>query len=216
MTTADPAAVRPGLAILIPAAGGSMRMRGRDKLLEPIRGRPLLGDRVAAASAALASSRVRADGARVVVALPPPAVAPDRWAAVAETGIVPVEVTHFRTGLSASLKAGIDALPRTCRGLMILPADMPDITAADMVALIAAFDGETILRGTSADGRPGHPVLFPARDFAALRRVSGDRGGRDLLRAARPRVRLLPLPGEHALTDLDTPEDWADWRARQT
>jgi hypothetical protein len=25
----------------------------------------------------------------------------------------------------------------------------------------------------------------------------------------------VALPGLHAITDLDTPEDWAAWRARQ-
>jgi molybdenum cofactor cytidylyltransferase len=27
-------------------------------------------------------------------------------------------------------------------------------------------------------------------------------------------VHLVPLKGDRALVDLDTPEDWADWRAR--
>ncbi|PJE36025.1 nucleotidyltransferase family protein, partial [Pseudooceanicola lipolyticus] len=28
------------------------------------------------------------------------------------------------------------------------------------------------------------------------------------------RVQLVPLPGQRARADLDTPEDWAAWRAR--
>ena len=40
------------VAILIPAAGASSRMRGRDKLLEPVRGQPLLRDRLSPAPAA--------------------------------------------------------------------------------------------------------------------------------------------------------------------
>lgn len=227
MTAARPTRRRPCLTILIPAAGGSARMRGRDKLLEHVRGRPLLADRVSVATSAIAASADRATssagtssahpapGAGVIVALPPRAVAADRWAALSQTEARLIEVADHRAGLSASLRAGIAALPRECAGLMILPADMPDITAGDIAVLLDAFDGAAILRGASADGRPGHPVLFPARDFRALAAVTGDRGGRAVIEAARARTRLVSLPGEHALTDLDTPEDWAAWRARQ-
>jgi len=86
---------------------------------------------------------------------------------------------------------------------------MPDITAEDMRALAAAFDGARAARGAGADGTPGHPVLLPAAALSALARLSGDTGARGLVRGAR----LVALPGRHALTDLDTPEDWAAWRA---
>jgi len=197
-----------GLAILIPAAGAAARMRGRDKLLETVRGQPLLADRVAAASTA-----PQAPGP-VLVTLPSRERAPGRWDALEGSGAHLIEVATPGDGLSASLAAGIAALPALASGVMILPADMPDITADDICKVLAAFDGTTILRGATAGGIPGHPVLFPARDFPALATLTGDRGGKALLDAAGARVTLLPLPGDHAVTDLDTPEDWAAWRAR--
>lgn len=196
-----------GPAILIPAAGASSRMRGRDKLLEAVRGRPLLADRVAMAASVKAAT--------VIVTLPPPAAAPGRWDALAGLSATRVAVAAPEAGMSASLAAGIAALPAVPTALMILPADMPDITADDLSALLAAFDGSAILRGATAAGTPGHPVLFPAQDLAALATLTGDQGGRALLTANPARVRLVRLPGEHALTDLDTPEDWAAWRADQ-
>mgnify|MGYP006184317219 CR=1 FL=1 len=42
-----------------------------------------------------------------------------------------------------------------------------------------------------------------------------DEGARSVLVRHRARLRLVPLPGHHATTDLDTPEDWAAWRAAQ-
>jgi molybdenum cofactor cytidylyltransferase len=44
-------------------------------------------------------------------------------------------------------------------------------------------------------------------------RLTGDQGARDLLRAHADDVRAVVLPARHAVTDLDTPEDWANWRA---
>jgi CTP:molybdopterin cytidylyltransferase MocA len=60
---------------------------------------------------------------------------------------------------------------------------------------------------------PGHPVLFPARLRPALLRLKGDQGARDILRTEADQILPLPLPGSRAVTDLDTPEDWAAWRA---
>jgi CTP:molybdopterin cytidylyltransferase MocA len=41
--------------------------------------------------------------------------------------------------------------------------------------------------------------------------LNGDRGARIVLEGET--VRVLPLPGRRAVTDLDTPEDWEAWRA---
>lgn len=195
-----------GPAILILAAGRATRMRGRDKLMEEVAGQPLLAERVATA---------RATGAPVFVALPKRDGAPRRWEALTGAGATLVEVPDAATGMAASLTAGLTALPAGCPGLLVLLADMPEITVADINALLSGFDGSAILRGASAEGISGHPVLFPARDFAALAQLTGDTGARDLLRREAARVRIVPLLARHALTDLDTPEDWATWRAAQ-
>jgi molybdenum cofactor cytidylyltransferase len=44
--------------------------------------------------------------------------------------------------------------------------------------------------------------------------LTGDTGAREVLKRHSDRVHLVPLKGDRALTDLDTPEDWAAWRAR--
>jgi molybdenum cofactor cytidylyltransferase len=189
--------------ILLLAAGASTRMRGTDKLLEEVGGQPLLAERLETALAT---------GAEVIVTLPPRAIAPGRWAAVEGRGATLVEVPDPGSDMAESLKAGIAALPPDAPGVMILLADMPEITGTDLLTILNAFDGETILRGSAEDGTPGHPVLFPARDFATLALLHGDQGAREVLKAERARQRLIALPARHALTDLDTPEDWARWR----
>lgn len=191
----------PTLPILLLAAGASSRMDGRDKLLEPVAGGvPLLTERVAAA---------RATGQQVWVALPPEPRAPARWRN--STGAQRLEIAHPEEGMGASLAQLVAALPDTTEGAMVLPADMPDITSADMTRLLEAFDPGRVVRGATADGTPGHPVLFPRSWFGRLVRLTGDKGARDLLRAAP--ARLVPMPGENARTDLDTPEQWDAWRA---
>ncbi len=191
------------LTILIPAAGASSRMRGADKLLTRIDGMPLLRRTAQIALSAHAS---------VCVTLRPQDHA--RIETLHGLALTLIEVPCAATGLSASLRAAAAA---TRRGsLLILPADMPDITSADLTRIIAAAHQHpmAILRATSADGTPGHPVVFPPDLLPAFATLHGDEGARSILQAHRSRLRLLALPGTHALTDLDTPEAWADWHAK--
>ncbi len=194
-------------AILLLAAGASSRMGGADKLLQPVAGQALLARMLA---------RAEATGRPVLVALPGPGHA--RAAILGDSGACPVWVANAAEGMAASIRAGIAALPEGCTGVMILPADMPELTAEDLAIMLDAFDTapppRPILRATDARGVPGHPVVFPPDLFAALRDLRGDAGARGVIAAHRARLRLLPLPGRHATTDLDTPEDWVRWRAQ--
>lgn len=193
---ADTAVAR--LTILIPAAGSSTRMRGQDKLLQDVAGEPILRRQ-----------------ARMALALAPVIVTlretdPDRRAALEGVAVTVMAVTDAALGMSASFRAvaGVGS------ALMILPADMPDLTGEDLAGMIAAFQSDPahILRGSAGD-RPGHPVIWPRALVPSFARLTGDEGARALLR--QHPVRLHPLPDQHALTDLDTPEDWAAWRAGQ-
>lgn len=192
------------LAILIPAAGASTRMRGTDKLLQEVRGQPLLRDRVALALAT---------GCDVAVTMPPDATA--RRAALDGLNVTLLPVPDATTGLSASLRAGAAwAMAQEAAALMVLLPDLPDLTAPDLQTLLQANDFETIFRACDTTGAPGHPVILPARLLPDLSHVTGDTGARDLLRTHS--VTPVALPDQHATTDLDTPEAWAAWRAAQT
>lgn len=179
---------------------------GRDKLLEPVDGEPLLRRQARTALAA---------GCPVLVTLPPDR--PRRAAALAGLPLQQRELTDAAGGMSASLRCGADMALTQGAGLMVLPADMPDLTTTDLMQLAQAFHSAPglIHRGAAQDGRPGHPVIFPPALLQALTRLSGDQGARGVLQAHSALQRLHPLPGEHALTDLDTPEAWEAWRAQQ-
>lgn len=180
-------------------------MRGRDKLLEPVEGVPLLRRQADIA---------RRTGAPVMVTLPPAHAA--RLAVLA--GLDGVRITPLPEapeGIAASIRAGTGwAREIGAQGLMVLLADLPEIGTDDLRAMMRAFAAApgTPLRATDASGLPGHPVILPARLYPALAGLSGDRGAGGLLKRERPAE--IVLPGRRATTDLDTPEDWAAWRAR--
>lgn len=190
------------------AAGGSTRMRGRDKLMEDVGGEVLLARQLRVAQGFAAD---------VLVALPPDHAL--RLAIVRNAGASPVTVQTAEPGMGASIAAlATEALKMDADALLLMLADMPDIDTDDISALLstaADAGGETIVRAASADGVAGHPVVFPRVTFPALGRLRGDRGARDVI-ADSSAVTLVPLQGRRALTDLDTPEEWAAWRASRS
>ncbi len=193
------------LGILLFAAGVSRRMRGADKLLEKIDGVPLL----------TRSARVALEtGHPVTVLLPKDS--PDRAKVLHGLPLRAVTVADTEPAMSATIRAGIASLRPDAPGAMFLMADMPDLRAADLLLLIEAFvehGAARVIRATAQDGTPGSPSVVPRRLFPMLAALTGDRGGRDVLGREKPV--LVPLPGRRALTDLDTPEDWAAWQAER-
>lgn len=194
------------LTTLLLAAGASSRMRGQDKLLQLIDGIPLLRVLV---------ERVSDISDQVLVALPQDR--PARAAALKGTSAQSIVVPEASEGMAHSLKGALSFVRPDASAVMIVPADMPELTATDFATLSEMHQThpDLIIRGAAEDGRPGHPVIFPQPYFPALSDLSGDVGARSILQDNKSQIHLCPLPEEHALTDLDTPEEWATWYAAQ-
>ncbi len=194
-----------GVNVLIPAAGAATRMRGGDKLLELVGGTPQLRRAVEAAR--------RCGATKVWVTLRPGDAA--RGAVLDGSWAKRIEVPDWVEGMAASLRVGTRAADaQKADALLVLLPDLPEIEARDLVRFVEAHrqSPESVLRATTHDGRPGHPVLLPRRLFPMLVTLKGDAGARDML--ADETVLPIPLEGERAVTDLDTPEAWESWRAR--
>lgn len=193
-------------AILLLAAGASSRMRGGDKLMETLEGEPLLRR---SARTALGSR-----AAEVVVILG--ANRPARQTALEGLPVRVVANKNWKDGMGSSIAVGAAALADPAGGVMILPADMPDLTPVLLDRLIAAFEhqgADTILRPRYAAGKPGNPVLFGADYLPALARLTGDAGARSVIADHPGALRHADIDDAAILIDLDTPEAWADYRA---
>lgn len=193
------------IAILIPAAGASARMKGSDKLAEDVKGERALPRAIRQATAT---------GSAVYVTLPADGpFAQSRLSYCAGHGAHILPIRNWAEGLAASLRAGANAVG-PCDGMMIYLPDMPDIDTADLHNLIGVFalDPGRVVRAASMQGAPGHPVILPYRLLAGIGALSGDVGARDLFE--NESVSLCPIPGNRALLDLDTAEEWRAWRAQ--
>ena len=198
--------MRDDIPIILLAAGQSSRMRGRDKLTELIDAEPLLRRQARIARAATKAA--------VIVALPP---APHpRYDLLRGLDVTLLPVPDAAEGINASLRAGFAALPSSSLAAMILLADLPELTEGDLRYVMQSVDLKTkytIWRGATSDGKAGHPTVFAAYHFNRILQMSGDTGAKEIIAQAQAETLTVPLPGNRARLDLDTPEAWAAWRA---
>ncbi|AXI46858.1 4-diphosphocytidyl-2C-methyl-D-erythritol synthase [Sulfitobacter sp. SK012] len=196
------------LPIIVLAAGQSRRM-GRDKLLLEINGVPLVRRQ-----AKIARSVTQGP---VIVAVPPFPHA--RYAALEGLDVTVLPVKDAAEGMGASLRAAFAALPPDAVAAMVLLSDLPDLQEEDLRSVAQAVDLNSdilIWRGATQDGKPGHPAVFAASLFPKFQGILGDNGGEKVAAEAMPHIKLIPLPGNRARRDLDTPEDWAAWQSQSS
>jgi molybdenum cofactor cytidylyltransferase len=93
-------------------------------------------------------------------------------------------------------------------GALVCLGDMPQVRAAQLDALIAAFDpteGHAICVPV-VGGKRGNPVLWGAEFFAQIGSVAGDVGARHLIGENAEALCEVPADGDGVLLDIDTPE----------
>ncbi len=195
------------VAALVLAAGLSRRMGDANKLLADVAGAPMVARCV---DAALASA------ARPVLVVTGHEAARVR-AALAGREVRFVHNPEPAAGLAASLRAGILALGEPVEGALVCLGDMPWVRAEHLDALIAAFlaSGERPICVPTFDFERGNPVLWPARHFANIAALTGDRGARALLDAHADEVCYVPVADPGVTLDVDTPEALAALRGAQ-
>jgi molybdenum cofactor cytidylyltransferase len=200
---AGAAAARPSIAALVLAAGRSSRMAPHNKLLVPDRaGKPMIARVV---------DNVLSSRARPILVVTGHREADIR----AALGGRPVSFVHaqaYAEGLSASLKAGIAALPAECAGALVCLGDMPLVTGRMIDRLLEAHDpdeGRLIVVPTH-HGKPGNPMLWDRRFFAEILAATGDAGARFLLARHRDDVAEVAVDSDAVLRDFDTVESLED------
>ncbi|MDX8348979.1 nucleotidyltransferase family protein [Cognatiyoonia sp. IB215446] len=192
------------IPILILAAGTSSRMRGGDKLLEEVRGEPLLR---------LQAQRALRTGHPVYVALAPASDA--RAAAIADLDVMLLTIPEATEGMSGTMRGAVAKLPEAGAFMMFL-GDLVALETEDLERVFKAREDEPdqlIWRGATATGKPGHPIIFDASLRANFAKLTGDTGGEALVNPLRAQTFLVRFEDDRARLDLDTPEEWAAWRA---
>ena len=192
----------PRVAGIVLAAGRSSRMAPHNKLLVPDRaGRPMVARVVDNLLSSAARPVIVVTGHR----------AEEVRAAVAGRPVQVVHAPEYLDGLSASLRAGIAAVPATASAALVCLGDMPLVTGRMIERLIEAYDpdeGRSVVVPTCR-GKIGNPVLWDRRFFPDIAGLVGDVGARPLLERHSEHVAQVELGTDAVLRDFDTVESLA-------
>jgi molybdenum cofactor cytidylyltransferase len=193
----------PIIAAVVLAAGRSRRMAPHNKLL--------MADRAGKPMIARVVDNVLSSKARPILVV---------------TGHQPNEIEHalggrpvryvhaadYAEGLSASLKAGVAAVPPEAAAALICLGDMPLVTGRMIDRLLEAYDadeGRLIVLPTFR-GKQGNPMLWDRRFFPEILEISGDSGARFLLSKHMENVAEVEMADDAVLRDFDTVESLAE------
>lgn len=183
---------------MVLAAGAGARFGG-GKLLADWHGRPLIAATVGIALNLPVSEVVVVVGyasRRLEEALAP----------ITESRLRTVVAKDWQSGLSASLKVGVRALPGDSAGFVLFLGDMP------LVPMVLA---QEVLEALIRDCRPvqpwyhdvpAHPVGLPAAYYPQLLTLEGDAGAARLLQDDIEVVRLQ-ADSAGSVFDVDRPSD---------
>ena len=190
-----------GLIVAVVLAAGTSSRLGRPKQLLELDGVPLLRH---VASRALAST---VDRVIVVVG----AGGDEVRSALDGLDLDIVENADYATGQSSSLIAGLVAVREQADAIVVLLGDQPGIDPAVIDRALDArrSQGAGIVMAQYGSDR-GHPVLFGREHFEELAQISGDQGGRDVVRRHAKRLLLVDGGSDRIPADVDT---WSDYGA---
>ena len=185
----------PRVAAIVLAAGKSARM-GSNKLLADLGGAPLIRQTVEAVMSWSLERTIVVTGHEA-----------DKIAeALHGLDIASVHNADYALGLAASLRRGLEALPKNVDAALICLSDVPLIEAGTARKLIAAFATPQTICVPVYKGTRGNPVLWGRAHFPAMMKLTGDRGAKELMDQFPENLVEIETSDEGILLDADTPE----------
>ena len=187
------------ISAIVLAAGESTRM-GSPKLLLPIEGKSLLQHVI--------DNALQSKVSEVIVVLGADATKLRRE--IKQSQVQIIENTSFKEGLSSSLKVGLQAISPQAQAVLILLADQPLVSHAVIDALIDKYEESgSIIVAPVYNGKRGNPVLFDSSLIPELLRVTGDKGGREIIEKHLAQLATVDFESTIIGSDIDS---WDDYR----
>ncbi len=188
------------VSAVVLAAGRSVRMGDRAKLLLDVGGMPMIRRSVSNVLGIHPAETVVVTGHRAAEV------------AAALAGL-PVRLAHnpsYGDGQATSVAAGVRALRTACDAVLVLPGDQPLVTPGHLRQLIGSYagDGGFSIVIPQYRGLRGTPVLFAARHIPAVAGGGLDPGCRRLIETRDREVARIEFEDDVFVFDCDTPDDY--------
>lgn len=199
----DPGVSPARIAAVILAAGRASRM-GREKVLLPLDGEPLVKRSVRAATEA---------GATKVLVVVNPHNRDRIEAVLADLSCDVVCNERFEEGIGGSIALAAATVQGNADALLLMQADQPLIDAAALCRIIDVWRTQRPnFVASSFGGTTTTPVLFSDALIPELRNLTGDTGARQVIERHVSEGRVLESPAWQG-KDVDTDADYESIRS---
>ncbi|TCS80225.1 xanthine dehydrogenase accessory factor [Muricomes intestini] len=198
--------IRNKYAIVVLAAGRSLRFGGENKLLTTVSGKPLYEHTLARLEGFWDFSRFVVTGYHEI----------EKRAE--ELGMHSVINLEPELGISHSIQMGLKACLEEnpdIQGVLFSVCDQPKLHPATIQRLLntaGLHKGQIIC--TANQGRPGNPVLWDRKFFPKLMSLSGDNGGKQIMAEIPEKIRYVEAHAKE-LHDIDYKSDISDLDYRE-
>lgn len=186
------------ISAIVLAAGMSTRMGRDNKMLYQVEGKPMIRH----VMEALLDSEF--DEVIVVLGHEEAMV---RAAIPSHELVRCITNTRYPSGMSTSIKCGVNHLDEDSTHCAIILGDMPFIKASDFDLLIQRVtDTKNDLEITvpTYEGRQGHPIFFSANLFESLKSLpDGDKGAKSVLKSHPDQIQFVSFDHDCILQDID-------------
>ncbi len=193
------------ISCVLLAAGLSSRMEGRNKLLMSLKGKIILAHTLEALLAC--------DADEVIVVLGYQSKEIKFFIDSNNYEVKTVYNKHFATGLTSSVKAGVEIVSSEADGIMICLADMPFIKPDQYNQIIKGFkkavksNPDTIIV-PYYHGKWGNPVIFSAAHKSEILSHKKMEGCKGLIKSNPQNVIEINLNIKSITQDIDTQEEF--------
>ena len=113
-----------------------------------------------------------------------------------------------KSGMGASIAAGVHELPEQCQAVVIALCDHPAVPPAVVTTLLETWKEGARLVIPTWQGRGGHPVLVDLSLKSELRELSTSGGLRSLFEAHKNDVKRVAVASPFIARDMDTWDDY--------
>ena len=124
-----------------------------------------------------------------------------------QMGLSAVYNSRSAEGITSSLRLGTEASGEDADCFLYFVADQPYMPPETLVRFVKGFlESGKGIGGVCCQGRTGNPVIFQSIYRKELLSLSGDKGGKQIMKAHPEDVWTMEVAGEE-LKDIDLPSD---------
>ena len=128
-------------------------------------------------------------------------------------GARPVRFAHneeYRSGMSLSIKRGVEAISAGARAVIVALVDQPQIGPGIINQVIEAYEKmRPLIVVPTYDGRNGHPVVIDSSLREQILAMDPNLGLRHVVHANADCLARVEVASEAVLIDCDFPEDYS-------